>query len=142
MGLQADPRCCTRIIQMRGDVLPGVLPSEALQKAWLWMVEFTRTLGWVQPVLLSGGRTAAWQRELQRRWDSGEREGIAARPVDGDKSKHVAGRDGVYRAFDLANGTEWLRIVGPRLVKDLPFMEWGGSYLPPDIPHFEERKGR
>ena len=89
------------------------------------------------PDIISTCRTAQRQLHLQREWDRGNRGGLAVRPADPQNSKHIAGPDGLCRAFDLGNSREWLKDVGPWVVKAFPGVRWGGNFIPPDFGHFD-----
>ena len=95
--------------------------------------------GLAPPSVLSACRSRAYQLELQQRWDSGDRRGLTVRPAT--NSKHIADEDGLCWAFDLGNTHEWLRQVGPVMAR-MPGVTWGGSWVPPDLPHFEVDKMR
>lgn len=127
-------KCC--IIDIRGDVHPAQL-SGPMMKFLDWLIQLTRRGDMERPELLSTCRTHERQKYLQSLWDQGMREGLAVRPVDG--SKHLPDPFGFCHAFDLANDTRWLQIVGPVVVAKWTVVEWGGTYLPPDPRHFEER---
>ena len=97
--------CC----DIRGNESPpGSRPSEAIVRLLDWMGGFASRNGLEQPMVLSACRTWDQQKKLQQQWDSGDRSGLAARPVDPARSKHVAGGDGICRAVDLANSRVWL----------------------------------
>ena len=89
------------------------------------------------PSVLSACRSADRQALMQRLWDMGHREGLAARPAD--NSKHIADEFGFCRAFDLANDDLWIEVMGPVVARHWPNVEWGGTYLRRDPRHFEER---
>lgn len=130
----AETNCC--IIDIRGDVHPAQL-SFTMSELFSWMEVLTARGGYAQPVILSACRSHERQRWLQREWDSGRRAGLAVRPSS--TSKHVPDPQGLCRAFDLANDLDWLHIIGPVTARKWPNIEWGGTYLPPDPRHFEER---
>jgi hypothetical protein len=89
------------------------------------------------PLLLSQCRSAEKQLTMQLEWDRGNREGLATRPADPENSNHVPDEFGVCRAFDLGNSHAWLRMVGAHVSKHIPWAEWGGTWFPPDLPHFQ-----
>lgn len=126
--------CC--VIDERGDTHPGRL-SFTLVSLLSWMREVASLSGMAQPELLSACRSQEMQRKLQSLWDQGLRAGLAVRPVD--NSRHIPDEYGICRAFDLANDEQWLAVMGPVVAAKWPNVEWGGSYLPPDPRHFEER---
>lgn len=126
------------LIDVRGGgELPGTL-SRNMRDLWKWLEMRAPDTGLAPPVLLSSCRSAEEQRRLQQAWDRGDRAGLAARPVD--RSAHIPDEFGICRAIDLGNSRTWLAQMGPRVVKTFgDVIEWGGTYLPPDLPHFEER---
>ena len=79
------------------------------------------------PEIVSGARSAERQRELQRRWDSGDRRGMRGRPAD--NSKHVRGE-----AFDLRD-TGQLHILGE--LAPYAGLQWSGTFRTPYPTHFE-----
>tara|TARA_Y100000310_G_C20601548_1_gene773315 strand:+ start:931 stop:1374 length:444 start_codon:yes stop_codon:yes gene_type:complete len=139
------------ITDVRGDVHPGewvgrplysavdgtAMLSESMVVLFNWIGQVAERGGMAPPVMLSACRTKERQQELQNLWDTGQREGLAVRPVD--NSKHIADSFGWCRAFDLGNDLTWLQTMGPVVVAKWPNIEWGGGYLPPDYRHFEER---
>jgi hypothetical protein len=126
------------ITDIRGDYFTqGTGLSPKMTKLFNWMVEVAQKSQMQQPVILSACRSPERQQYYQALWDMGQREGLSARPVT--NSKHIPDASGLCRAFDLANDREWLYIMGQAVVSFWPDIEWGGTYLPPDYPHFEER---
>lgn len=97
---------------------------------------FTAQNGMEPPHILSTCRSRAHQKELQRRWDAGDRAGIAVRPADPEDSLHVPDELGICSAFDLSNNHAWLRTVGRFVIDNFPSAVWGGTFLPQDLPHF------
>lgn len=126
---------CCRIIDVRGDIHPARL-SELMLNLFAWMAELTARGGLAPPELLSACRSREMQLALQAEWDAGHREGLLVRPVS--DSKHLPDAFGQCHAFDLGNDPTWLYTVGPVVAHKWPGIEWGGTYLPPDIRHFEE----
>lgn len=93
------------------------------------------TLGWwlehydIQaPKITSGKRSKARQKELQRRWDRGDRAGLVARPAD--NSAHTEGE-----AFDVSADSWTLQVMGAWA----PYagLRWGGAFADP--VHFDTR---
>lgn len=82
------------------------------------------------PFLISTFRTWEHQKELQERWDMGDRTGLAARPADPNESRHVQGT-----AFDLGAADELLHRYG-RVWISMGY-RWGGVWIPPDRNHFD-----
>lgn len=80
--------------------------------------------------MISDYRTAGEQAALRQRWDSGDREGLAARPATPEGSRHVRGT-----AFDLIGTPEELRAWG--LIWEYMGGRWGGHWVPPDPGHFD-----
>ena len=156
MGKKPNPKCCTtpnghppervrqdftppqvRIIDVRGDEHPAQM-SPLLQSLWSWMEKVAARAGMPPPELLSGARSPQRQQQMRQMWDKGMREGLAYQPSR--KSKHVPDAYGFFRAFDLANDLEtWIKPMGEVVSRMWPNIEWGGTYLPPDWRHFEER---
>ena len=128
--------CSCLITDVRGDVHPAQL-SETMVVLFNWMTEVARRGGMADPIILSGCRSPERQRFLQREWDEGRREGLAVRPSD--TSKHLPDPFGFCRAFDLANTSNWLAVMGPVVAQKWPNIEWGGTFIPRDPRHFEER---
>jgi hypothetical protein len=112
--------------------------STDMQEVLEWIKQKAQYLGMGQPILLSTCRTYEHQKNLQERWDNGERSGIRSRPANPEDSLHVAGDDGKCRAFDLGNSDDWLGVIGPRVVGEFPTVEWGGNYINRDPNHFEK----
>jgi len=111
-----------------------------------WLLESLHS--WAQregreaPILLSTVRSAAKQLEMQKRWDAGDRRGLAVRPADPKTSKHVPDANGDVWAFDLGNTREWLINAGVHVMSremriTLPGIQWGGNFLTKDFGHFE-----
>jgi len=109
----------------------GLLPEVAARA--LYLAWYAKQLGGVTLELESAYRSPAYQLELQRRWDSGNRAGLISRPAS--SSKHTEGR-----AFDIG-------IVGPDPSKELweglgrlgeaLGLRWGGRFPSPDPVHFD-----
>ena len=122
---------------MQGTVLAG--PTEwLLNQLRIWARKTNRSA----PVVVSLCRTAERQRELQQRWDAGDRRGLRVRPVNPENSKHVADENGECWAFDLGNDDQWLEAAGayvlsPAIQSALPGARWGGSWIPKDSVHFD-----
>lgn len=111
-----------------------------------WLLDALRMWSHVsgreEPIVISTVRTAARQGELQRRWDAGDRRGLAVRPADPENSKHVPDENGHVWAFDLGNKRDWLEAAGayvasPSFRAQLPKVTWGGSWLVKDYGHFQ-----
>lgn len=126
--------CC--LIDVRGDIHPAEL-SPLMMGLFAWMAELTARGGMAPPELLSACRSRAMQDQLIDDWDRGARAGLLVRPVR--NSKHLPDPFGKCHAFDLANHETWLYTVGPVVSGKWPGIEWGGTYIPKDIRHFEER---
>lgn len=124
------------ITDVRGDIHPAEM-SVTMRYLFGWIGEVANRAGMAPPELLSGARTRERQQYLQQQWDRGNRAGLAVRPSS--TSKHIPDAMGHYRAFDLANTEDWLYLMGPVVVAKWPNIEWGGTYIPKDIRHFEER---
>lgn len=108
-----------------------------MRRLFAWMEEVAVRGGFPGPVLLSECRSPERTRELQRMWDAGMREGLAVRPSS--NSRHHPDPFGVCHAFDLANDFLWLESMGPVVLQSWTGIEWGGTYVPRDVRHFEER---
>lgn len=79
--------------------------------------------------IADGKRDPRRTRDLQRRWDQGDRAGLVVRPAS--NSKHHDGR-----AFDLHRVPHlWVYGAWSPAVN----LEWGGTYATPDDIHFEQR---
>lgn len=65
---------------------------------------------------------------LQAQWDRGDRRGLAVRPAS--DSAHTR-----RNAFDLQNDKPTLNVLG-REARRLG-ARWGGTFIPPDINHFD-----
>lgn len=129
--------CTTCIItDVRGNMHPAQL-SITMQSLLSWLGELARRGAMAQPEMLSACRSLEQQKMLQRNWDRGMKEGIAVRPVD--KSAHLPDPMGRCHAFDLANDTHWLQVMGRVVSQKWPNIEWGGRFFPADPRHFEER---
>lgn len=94
------------------------------------------TLGWwgmfyglQPPAIISGKRSRRKQRQMQRAWDRGDRQGLAVRPAD--SSTHTTG-DGwdVERVSHIHVYGAWAPYAGAR---------WGGTFRTPDPIHFDVR---
>ncbi len=103
---------------------------------YLALVDWARRNNFDPPILLSACRPATLQKELQERWDRGDREGLAVRPADPTKSKHVP-KNGTCKAFDLGNSPQWLALAGAYVTQNFPRATWGGFWLRKDPGHFE-----
>jgi hypothetical protein len=128
-----DTHCCGPVSQL--GVGPGALapPARALLSH---IALYAAQRGLEPPKVISACRTREEQIELIRRWESGDREGIAARPAHPDNSKHISDANGMCWAFDLGNSHAWLRAVGPVAAR-FPGARWGGTFIPADLPHFD-----
>lgn len=124
--------CCPNVIASPTGTL-SPYAEFILQK----ISEFAQFLKIAPPDPISTCRSFSDQLELQRRWDRGDREGLAARPADPENSKHTPGPDGFCRAFDLGNDRDWLKMIAPRVIAAYPGVVWGGNWIPPDYPHFQ-----
>lgn len=98
--------------------------------------------GLVPPVIISACRTYDEQLELLERWLGGDREGIAYRPADPGRSKHVPDGNGICWAFDVGNSRRWIDEIGPWVARTLGWATWGGTWLPPDRRHFQVEEDR
>ena len=97
--------------------------------AWAYAV-----LGWwsehfvpVAPKILSGRRSPFHNRQLQERWDRGDRAGLTARPAD--NSNHLRGE-----AWDIESGRA-LDIMAQ--LAPYVGVRWGGTFGKPDRNHFD-----
>jgi hypothetical protein len=79
--------------------------------------------------IVSAYRSREYQKELQKRWDAGNRAGLVVRPAD--KSTHTE-RVG----FDLDGDAQKLQFYG-WLASYLPGVRWGGTFTTPDRVHFD-----
>ena len=111
--------------------------SERMATVYRWIEVYAAAQGIEPPHLLSTCRSAEKQRAMQAAWDLGNREGLKVRPATPENSLHVPDAVGICHAFDLANSEQWLRGVGPQVIRQFPDVRWGGSWLPPDYPHFD-----
>lgn len=85
----------------------------------------------------SGFRDPAHQRELQERWDRGDRAGLAARPATNSKHSTTSffGNPDAM-AVDLYAGSDAnLRILGNWAV-NYAGLRWGGTFKNADLVHF------
>ncbi len=114
--------------------------SQELQDLFGHIQLYTARQGLDEPVVLSACRTPEEQLALQRRWDNGDREGIAVRPADPANSNHIADENGVCWAFDLGNSREWLARIGPWVMRNVAGATWGGVWMPSDPGHFQLKK--
>jgi len=144
MGRRRRLDCCPavhrgtvhrRTIDVRGNIHPGGL-SPTMGQFFDWLGDWAQVNGLAPPIILSACRSETDQRLMQQEWDRGNREGLAVRPVT--NSKHIPDAFGNCRAFDLANDETWLRRAGMEVGRLFTAVEWGGTYLSPDIRHFEE----
>jgi hypothetical protein len=78
---------------------------------------------------ISGYRSKEYQKELQKKWDRGERTGLKVRPAD--DSAHTRGN-----AFDLSADAIALYKIGEFVVRN-GLGRWGGQFFPVDINHFD-----
>jgi len=139
----SNPRCCFEVardsfvVDERGDVHPGGLSP--IIREWLaWGIEWADRREMARPEILSGCRPLWRQQQMQALWDQGHRAGLAVRPAD--NSKHIPDAYGMCRAVDLANEPGWLYVFGPATTREWGHLiEWGGTYIPRDPRHFEER---
>ena len=108
----------------------GLNPATAARALYLaWWV---KQLGGVELELESAYRSPEYQKQLQQRWDRGDRAGLKVRPAT--NSLHSEGR-----AFDVGavgpdpSSETWRRIgsVGESLG-----LSWGGRFQTPDPVHF------
>lgn len=125
--------CCPGYGGPKHESGQGTLGPEARQ-LYRSIEIFAATKGLQAPKILSSCRSLEQQRSLQRRWDAGDRLGLATRPAD--DSKHVPDELGICHAFDLAGSDAWLTMVGTFVQGSFPNAVWGGSFLPPDKNHF------
>ena len=80
--------------------------------------------------LISGLRSEREQAQLRRRWESGDRKGIAVPPAL--KSQHTIGKAfDVAAHVDIAQYGDWARQLGAR---------WGGDFRRYDPNHFDTRR--
>lgn len=80
------------------------------------------------PAIISGKRTRARNRELQRQWDSGNRAGLVVRPAD--DSAHLRGE-----AWDVDRSSPGL--AGMAALAQYAGVRWGGYFRNPDQNHFD-----
>lgn len=106
--------------------------SPALQAAFGLFRERCYAMGLPDPwnFVISGYRSPTTQRELQRRWDEGKREGLAVRPGDPETSRHCQGT-----AFDLEGAFPLLQRWG-EVWTGLGY-RWGGHIIPHDPNHYD-----
>lgn len=103
--------------------------SRAAARGYAQLAVWSAYYGEPAPPIVSGLRSRERQRELQRKWDRGDRAGLAARPAD--RSAHVDGD-----AFDVARTRSlpwwhaWAHLVGLR----------SGHRFGDDV-HFDTRVG-
>lgn len=87
--------------------------------------------------ITSGWRDPAHQKELQQRWDSGDRAGLKVRPATNSKhSTTTFFGDPDAMAVDIgAGGDQNLRILGQWATNYLG-LKWGGDFKTADLVHF------
>lgn len=129
--------CCCPKTQMSTIVPAGTGTLSARARQLFREIElFAASMRFPKPELLSGCRSREQQRELQRRWDAGDRAGLAVRPAD--ESLHLPDQFGVCRAFDLGGlSRQQLETVGSWVQQRFPWARWGGAWLPRDLNHFD-----
>ena len=123
----------------RFEVGRGALAPPA-RKILSQLTLYAAQQGMEAPKVISACRTYDEQLELQQRWDRGDREGIHTRPANPENSRHVADESGLCWAFDVGNSHEWCKVMGPYIQRINPDAIWGGSWLTPDLPHFEAKR--
>lgn len=83
------------------------------------------------PRITSGARSNARNRQLQQRWDRGDRAGLSVRPADDTAHSTGDGFDlGGAPPYTLQVYGYWAPYVGLR---------WGGTFRDPDKIHFDRR---
>lgn len=99
------------------------------EAAWRYAVLgwWTEHFGVPAPRIISGYRSPAYQRQLQERWDRGDRTGLASRPAD--NSQHST-----RNAWDTEQtlGLAYMSALAPYLG-----VRWGGTFQDPDRNHFD-----
>lgn len=85
--------------------------------------------GYPPPIITSGYRSPEYQRDLQQRWDSGNRKGLVARPAN--RSWHMQGR-----AIDVSTGGPNFNLF-TSIMTSLPDVRWGGNFRRSDPVHFD-----
>lgn len=82
-------------------------------------------------MIVSGRRSAARQRELQRQWDRGNRAGLKVRPAS--SSAHTRGE-----AFDVE---ETSALATMAQLAPYSGLRWGGNFREYDPVHFDMGAG-
>lgn len=112
--------------QIQGtELLSGLTPKA--QTLAFNLINFARSKG-LSFTFISGFRSQQHQKELQERWDRGDRAGLKVRPAD--NSEHTRGN-----AFDISADIFTLQQLGSETLRRGG--RWGGSFLPPDNNHFD-----
>lgn len=124
------PQAARALQQGTGNARPAHGLSLAAQELYSDISALARRNGWDPPPIISGYRSPEYQRELQARWDQGDRQGLAVRPSD--VSAHFTGD-----AFDLGGPSEHLETYGRYATARGAV--WGGSFLRKDPRHFQVR---
>lgn len=106
----------------RGFGLSWAAASAYATLSW-WGLHY----GYPPPAIVSGKRSRRQQKALQKKWDRGERAGLAVRPADRSTHTTGAGWD-VERVSHLWVYGAWAPYVGAR---------WGGNFRTPDPIHFD-----
>jgi hypothetical protein len=130
-----------------GDASIGLPSSNALPLAGTMGPEvrqlyraieiYSAKAGLTVPRLVSQCRSREYQLMIQKRWDSGLKEGLVTRPADPDNSAHVPDANGICWAFDLGNDLAWLNRIGSWVSRTFPGATWGGNWLTRDPNHFQ-----
>ena len=130
-GLQGPQRPQRPLQGLQGPQRP-LQDLEGLQPATLAMLEelddAVLEMGIGPITVTSGYRSPAYQRQLQARWDAGNRSGLVVRPAD--SSAHSRGEAvdiSLPDPADLAKLGPWARRNG---------YLWGGDFRTPDPVHF------
>lgn len=106
----------------------------ALKLVWLWAY----ALWYRIPITFTSGfRDPAYQRELQRRWDAGDRAGLSVRPATTSKHSRTSltGQPDAVAADIQSNSAQNLRDLG-YLAETYCGLKWGGNFTTPDPVHF------
>lgn len=111
----------------------GLSPTAA--ETYTWLVYAGSYYGKPLPRIISGWRSDALTASLQARWDSGDRLGLAVRPVS--DSKHLTGD-----AFDLGGVSIDVLVWYGRLAPYFPAMAWGGNFQNTDPNHWQTNRRR
>lgn len=105
----------------------NALSREAVALA-MYLISFARSNGLTFD-FISGYRSPEYQKELQERWDRGDRAGLSYRPAD--SSAHTRGN-----AFDIVAPYNTLLALG-NAIQEVRGARWGGRFVPPDNNHFD-----